>query len=162
MTEPRIRTSTVIEALLDINERLRSLDLPPSSDTNKIPQVYFLGYWSEMTGEYVHLVGKVNDNDATHSGAGPAAREETYVLLVQCATSTRGKDGPGALTRLADITEVVEGAFRDPVTGQPIPPDLGGAEIVRGGIERFEIDGGITDTGAFAVADIYIRVYARI
>jgi hypothetical protein len=162
MTEPRIRTCTVIDALLDVHERLRGLQLPFSSDTHRVPTVYFLGFYTDLTDEFVHLVGKVPDSDLTHAGAGPAAREETYVLHIRVGSLVRGVDGPAALCRLQEITSVVEAAFRDQSTGQPIPPDLGGSEVIRGGIERFEIDGYASDVGAAAVADIYIRVYARI
>ena len=161
MTEPRIRTSTVIDSLLDVHQRLRDLSYPPSSDTNQIPQVFFLGYWSEMSNEYIHLVGRVPDDTIDHAGAGPSTRDEVYVLQVEVGTQVRGRDGVEAVTRLKEITDVVEAAFRHPTTGQPIPPDVDGV-VVMGGIERFEVDGYLTDQGAAAVADIYIRVHARI
>lgn len=162
MTEPRIRTSTVLEALIAVNDRLESLDLPLSSQTAKPPTVYFLGFWTSMTEEWVQLVGKVSEDLLRHAGSGPSTREEEYVLLIRCGTVVRGATGPQAIARLREITDVVEIAFRNQASGQCLPPDLSGAEIVRGGIERIEVDGGMTDTGAGAVADIYLRVFARI
>lgn len=157
-----IRTSTVIDALLDVNTRLAGLTFTANADTGRMPGTSFLGFWTDESDEFVQLVGKVSDDDLDHAGVGPAAREETYVLHIRCGTTTDGSTGPEALARLKAITDVVEVAFRDQTSGQPIPPDLGGAEVLRGGINRVEIDGWTTDKGAAATADIYLRVYARI
>lgn len=161
MSEPRIRVSTVIEALLDTYSRLDGLSFPASSDTNQYPKAYFLGFWSKLEREFVQLVGRVSDENIDHAGVGPSTRNEEYVLQIRCGTEVRGRDGVAALTRLKEITDVVEEAFRDPTSGQPIPPDVDGV-VVMGGIERFEVDGYLTDQGAAAVADIYLRVHARI
>lgn len=152
------------QALLACHTRLTGLTFPSSPKTNRTPQVRFMANSDVPDMEYVDLLGKVEDSEATFV-ASRGSIEEQFELLIRCGTVIPGVEGPAVIERLGQIVSVVEGAFRSTSTGEPIPldfPDGDGQHLVKGGIMRIEIDSfPNTDRGWAAIADLYLRVYAR-
>lgn len=160
-----VGTSRVFQALAACHERLQTLSFPSSPDTDRPVEVRFMSRSDEIDAEWVELVGKVDDNEATPV-ASPGRNEEIFELLIRCASVVPGLDGPEAVARLGEIVAVVESAFKQTTgvnAGQPVPLDLDGHEIVAGGVVRVEVEGfPNSDRGWAASADVYVRVHARI
>lgn len=158
-----IATTSVFDALLECDTLLRSLTFPLSFDTNERPVVFFLGEYNDAEREYIWLVGKVPDNDIEHQGSGPSTRQEVYELQIQVGTVLPGATGRESVQRCKALTAVVESAFRDPVSGQPVLLGLDGRQIARGGVQRVEVNAyPNADSGWACIADLFVRIYARI
>ena len=154
--------SQVFAALLAAHDRLTSIEFPVSIDTGDPPIVVFMSGADEVDREFVELVGKVDDVEAEAATIGPAMNAETFQLLIRVATVIEGSEGPEAIARLGVLAGAVQAAWRDPVSGLPLPLPIGGV-VVSGGLERVEVTPyPNTDLGWGATADLYYRIYARI
>lgn len=160
----RVGYSTVFDALTACHQRLQGLTFPTLAASGDAPDVVFMeGRDNPTEREFVELVGVVNDHESNNEDGGQARNQESFLLHIRVGTEVEGRTGADVVARLRELSEVIQGEFRDQSNGRPKPLDLDGRELLLGvGVERIEVQPWPTSQGWAGFSDHYLRVYARI
>lgn len=158
--------SVVIDAMIDVAERIEAASWPPHPITTRQPRVGAELERIETPDEWIDIDSRTDDNSSVEwvrIGAGAARRrDERFWLDVLIASDVPHRSRIAALQRLNELKAVLESLFLD-AAGRFHPVgeayawsvDLGGLRQVVARADR-------TDEGWTARAVVSIAVAARI
>ncbi len=157
------RHSTVFDVLEAIQVALSGAPLPPHPTTGKLPQVGQVTAAPERGYERIGLDLQVKDDARiTWVTIGAGRRDEIYALDIFVMSRVPGKTDLDVLRRLAELTDVVQDVFFDPVDGSFAQWTDAPWFSKRGGVRRVTANVDATDEGIIGQAVLSVDVYTRI
>lgn len=133
------RHSAVFDVLDAIRGAVVEADWPTHGDTLAKPDVgYAFDESGDMADETVQVIDRVED-DASIEWArfSPGGRDERFLVDIFVRTAVFGQHRDRCWDRLRELSEVVQGVFYNPTTGDMEPPgDVTGWVPGVGGIAR--------------------------
>lgn len=158
--------SVVIDAMIDVAERIEAATWPAHPVTTRTPKVGAALETIETPDEWIDISSRTDDNSSIEwvriAVNAPNRRDERFWLDVLIVSDVPHRSRIAALQRVNELKAVVERLFLDtsggthPVgEGQPWSVNLGGVRQVVARADR-------TDEGWTARAIVSIAVAARI